>query len=328
MSTLPSMRVILDKSFLQAESQRGELLCLLRDCGASFVLTDTLIYELCTDANSAQWPATQKKLFLIADHVEIWRHVSELLQLEIDRQEPVGSPVNQEATDRVREWFRGGAIYVPPDLSALTQPASQQREVSSINALIADCQGFTQVNPDYTAKIQRGGAEANAILSDLMARHEFIAWRVRQVHGNSADTELYIRGAEQGLAPEWFAYQHAKSTLSLCCHYMRRYGIQNQSGKDFVHTKLDADYVAMLHYADALATNENKSLIEICKWMHGRSKIIFSTSSLDRSNPNDDDIRVEAYSKWERDGQRHSHDQNDWFWARADLIWRRANIAS
>ncbi|GEM_PF-4236873 len=327
MSPLPAKRVILDKSFLQAETQRGERLQLLRDCGASFVLTDTLIYEFCTDARTAQWPATQRKLFLIADSVEVWRHNGELLKMEIDQQRPVDSPVDQEATDRVREWFRGGAIYVPPNLEALGQAAHQEREIDSVGALIADCQSFCQIDQSYTARIQRGGAEAEAILSDLMGRHDFIAWRVRMVHGNPAVADLYIQGAEQGLGPEWFAYQEAKSALALCCHFMMRYGMQNRSGKDFVHTKLDADYVALLHFADVLATNETNSLAEICRWMHGTSKIILSTSSLDNAKPNDDDIKIEAYRNWERDGRIHGRDQDDWFSARANLIWRRANIA-
>ena len=329
MSTLPSKRVILDKSFLQAESRNGGRLAMLRDCGASFVLTDTLIYEFCTDARTAQWPAAQRKLFPIADRIEVWRHAGELLRIEVEQQRPVESPVDQEATERVREWFRGGATYVPPNLAALGQAAHQQREVDSVNALIADCQSLCQVDPNYTARIQRGGAEAEAILSDLIARHEFIAWRVNRDHGNPADTELYIREAEQGLGPEWFAYQHAKSTLALCCHYMSKYGMQNTSGVDFIHTKLDADYVALLHYADALATNETSgSLAGICRWMHGRSKIILSTGSLDGAKPKDDVIGVEAYSKWERAGGTHGHDQDDWFVAKAELLWRGANIHS
>lgn len=324
---LPVKQVILDKSFLQAESRNGKRLRLLAECGASFILTDTLIYELCTDARTTQWPATQRKLFKIADKVEVWHHVGELLQMEIANQKPVNSPVDQEATERVREWFRGGETYVPPNLEALGQAAYQQREVESVEALIADCQDFCRIDPNYTARVQRGGQEAKALLSDLMRRHELVAWLVKKDHGNPADTELYIQGAEQGLSPEWFAYQHAKSMLALWCHYMWRYGLQNPSGRDFVHTKLDSDYVALLCYADVLATNETRSLAEICGWMHGQSKIILSTTSLDGAKPKDEDTQVEAYSRWEREGRTHGHDRDDWFWAKAGLIWQGANLS-
>lgn len=327
MSTQPIRRVILDKSFLQAEGRNGERLCLLRDCGASFVLTDTLLYEFGTDARAPQWPAAQRKLFHIADNVEVWHHTADLLRIEIEQQRPVKSPVDRDATQRVREWFRGGDIYVPPNLATIGQEAHQQREVDSIKSLVSDCRDLCQKDPTYTARIQRGGIEAEALLSDLMARHEFIAWRVRSDHGKPTDTELYIQGAEEGLGPEWFAYQHAKSTLALCCHYMAKYGATNASGVDFVHTKLDAEYVALLYYADALATNETSgSLAAICRWMHGKSKIILSTSSLDKARPTDDEIRVQAYHQWEREGRIHGHDQDDWYWAKAELLWQRANI--
>lgn len=325
MSSIPTKRVILDKSFLQAESSDGQRLALLRDCGALFVLTDTLIYELCTDVKTTQWPATQRKLFPIADNIEVWRHMAELLRLEIADQRPMQSPVDQDATARVREWFKGGKIYVPPNLKNLGQAAYQEREVKTVAALQQTCLDFCQRLPsDYIARIRKGGDEASALLNDLMARDEFIQWRVRNDHGNEKDAELYIRGAKQGLGPEWFAHQHAKATQALCCHYMSKYGLKNFPGKDLAHTKLDAEYVMLLHYADALATNETSgSLSDICSWMHGDSKIIFSTEKLDKVIPKEDNIRVAAYHKWELDGKTYGHDHDDWYWAKADLLWRR-----
>ena len=323
MSTHHTKRVILDKSFLQAESRDGNRLRLLCDSGAVLVLTDTLIYEFCTDSKTTQWPATQRKLFPIAEKIEVWRHSAELLKLEIEHQRPVPSPLDQESTLRVREWFNGGEVYVPPNMETLGQDANQKREIDTVEALISECKAFCEVDPGYTARIQRGGAEADALLSDLMTRDDFVRWRVQRCHGNPAESDIYIRGAEQGLGPDWFAYHEAKSTLALFCHYMSKYGTKGISGKDFIHTKLDADYVALLHYADGLATNETSgSLANICKWMHGTSKIIFSTSSLDAAKPKDEDARLEAYYQWERDGRTHGHDEGDWFWAKRELLWR------
>lgn len=325
MSAIPTKRVILDKSFLQAESRDGKRLALLRDCGALFVLTDTLLYELCTDARTAQWPATQMKLFPIADNIEVWRHTAELMRLEIANQSPLQSPVDQDGTARVREWFKGGDVYVPPNLTKLGQAAYQEREVNTVAALQRTCLDFChRLPPDYIARIQKGGDDARSLLDDLMARDEFIQWRVRKDHGNEEDANLYIRGAEQGLGPEWFAHQHAKATQALCCHYMSKFGLKNSPGKDFAHTKLDAEYVMLLNYADALATNETSgSLSDTCSWMHGRSKVIFSTRSMDAARPAEDDTKVAAYHKWEQEGRTHGHDQDDWFCAKADLLWRR-----
>src|SRR5208282_4803410 len=95
--------VILDKSFLQSESKECRRLQFLKEAGCIFVLTDTLIYELCTNVDKKpqrndQWPATQRKLFPFADCIEIWRHTAELLQTEIKTQKPIDSPINQTVT--------------------------------------------------------------------------------------------------------------------------------------------------------------------------------------------------------------------------------------
>lgn len=324
----PTKRVILDKSFLQAENKSGTRLQLLLETGTVFVLTDTLIYEFGTDSKTTQWPATQRKLFLIADHVEAWHHTSKLLQMEIDQQKPIESPVDQEATEGIRRWFRGGRVYVPSDMSAIAAEAYQQREVDSIGGLIETCRSYCHSNRGHAIRARCGGPQAVVLLNHLMAHQEILS-RVANVHGVEEDSDLYIRGAKRGLGPEWFAYHHAKETQALICHFLANYGSNQTPGTDFTHTKLDADYVTLLHYADALATNETSgSLSDICRWMHGNSKIIFSTCTLDKAMPTDSDIKEEAYNQWNLHGKGHGQDLDNWFSAKAELLWRNANIIS
>lgn len=320
-------KVILDKSFIQAESRDRRRLHFLQNVGCTFILTDTLIYELCTDSQSTQWPATQRKLFPFANYIEVWNHTSDLLRTEIAEQRPTTSPIDQEATDRVRAWFSGGDVYVPNDLASIGAAAFEQREEDSVDALISECRDLCAIDPTYTARIRNGGPTAKALLADLFARTDFTEFLVKRDHGNEADQELYIRGAEQGLGPEWFAYHNARSTLALYCVFMSQYGLVNAPGKDFRHTKLDSEYAALLHYADALATNETSgSLANVCEWLYGGSKKMFSTASLDAALPTDEELRVKAYQKWEVAGGTHGHDQEDWFWAKKELeaqLWER-----
>jgi hypothetical protein len=320
-------KVILDKSFLQAESRDGRRLHALKEAGCMFIVNDMLVYELCTDGRTNQWPATQRKLFPFADRIEVWKHTSELLKSEIADQRPTAFPIDEESTDRFRSWFNGGEVYVPSDLESIGALAFKQREEDSVDALIAECRYMCGIDPTYTARIQRGGEEAKAILSDLMARKDFTEFLIKRDHGNPADQGLYIKGAEQGLGPEWFAYHNARSTLALYCVFMSKFGLVNTPGKDFRHTKLDSDYAALLHYADALATNETSgSLADVCEWLYGGSKKIFSTGSFDAALPTYEELRVAAYHKWERDGGTHGHDQEDWFSAKKELdarLWER-----
>lgn len=63
---------------------------------------------------------------------------------------------------------------------------------------------------------------------------------------------------------------------------MLKYGEKDSPGKEFLNTKLDADYAALLHYADALAANETKgNLADMCWWLYCGSKKLFSTSDGD-----------------------------------------------
>lgn len=315
--------VILDKSFIQAESKDSKRLHFLKDAGCVFILTDTLIYELCTDSNKKQWPAIQRKLFPFADCIEIWRHTADLLRTEIETQKPTDSPINKTATERFRAWFQSGQSYVQSDLEAIGVSAKQQREEDSVEALIAECRDLCQVCPNYAATIQRDKAEARVILADLISREAFIKHRIEKVHGNPEHKDLYIRGADQGLGPEWFAYHEARSARALCCVFMMKYGLKNKPGKDFGHTKLDADYAALLHYADGLATNETSgNLADMCEWLYGSSKKIFCARTIDAALPTDDKLKEVAFQRWEQGGRTHGHDQADWFWAKKELAAR------
>ena len=101
-----SSKVILDKSFLQAENRECQRLHFLRNAGYSFVLIDTLAYELGTDKNKAQWPATLNKLEKFADHIEVWFHTADLLKHEIRTQSPMDSPIDRKTTIRFCNYLR------------------------------------------------------------------------------------------------------------------------------------------------------------------------------------------------------------------------------
>jgi hypothetical protein len=320
-------KVILDKSFLQAESKESRRLHLLREAGAVFILTDTLIYEFYSDANAAQWPAVQIKLFPFADHIEVWQHVGDLLKNEVQNQKPVQSLLDESATMSIREHFRSGKIYVPKNLPAIVKPVVQEREIDNVNVLIGECRDLCQVDPTYAKTAKKNGPFECAMIADLVGNPRFLQYIIRRDHGNIHDPELYIKGAEHGLNAEWFAFHHAKSLLALYDVFLLKFGLVNQPGKDFRHTKLDSDYVALLHYADALATNETSgSLADMCRWNYGDNKMVFSTSDIDKATPTHAEVSLGAYQIWERAGQTDGHDVADWLAAEERLreqIWQR-----
>lgn len=329
MSGLPQRRVILDKSFLQGENSDSRRLLEMREAGAVFVLTDTLMHELGTDSNPYQWAAVQRKLFPVWDRIECWEHSADLLKREIAERIPLSTPVFARSTEFWRAQWRNGEVYVPDNLAETGQMTFAQREEDSVIALIDDCRSFWEARPDYAKIFHRGEKQFSSLLKDPEFGENFVRWWVIKDHGNPDDEELYIPGAETGLGPEWFAYHHAKANVSLCCHFISKYGLKDIPGVDFSHTYLDADYLLLLHYADALATNETSgSLASLKNWMLGDSKIMFSTKAFDSACPLEEDIRIEAYFKWNREGRTHGHDTDDWIWAKSFLRWKNLDLDS
>ncbi|MEQ1934916.1 MAG: DUF2934 domain-containing protein [Fimbriimonadaceae bacterium] len=313
----------MDKSFIQAESANAKRILAIRKTGAVFVLTDTLIYELCTDSKSAIWPSVQKKLFHVADAIEVWHHTSHLLKHEIEKHKPVAEPVDHHATEGMREWFKGGQVYVPANLEELKSSHEQLREKEVVDDLIIDCQRFCERVPEHIEKLHRNCAGVESIVR----MKEWLRHQIIKEHGNADDLEQYIRGAEDSLGPEWFAYHFQRGVLALYGVYILKYGLKNQPGKDFVHTKLDSDYLTLLHYADALATNETSgSLSDMCRWVHGDSRVVFSTHDIDRVMPIENEVRIKAYLRWESQGWPAGEANEDWYWAEEQIyddLWQK-----
>jgi hypothetical protein len=125
--------VILDKNFLQSEVRTMPRLYALARCGCEFALTDTLIYELCSDRKLPTiWQSVQRKLFPFADRLRVWHHTSELLRKEVADNKPVSGPEDEEATQRLRDWFRSGTVYLPSDAAEIVEMAHKQREIDSM----------------------------------------------------------------------------------------------------------------------------------------------------------------------------------------------------
>lgn len=66
-----SRKIILNKSVFQADRKDCRRLRALRQCGCSFILTDTLVYELCTGSRDSMWAEAQRKPFDFADTIEV-----------------------------------------------------------------------------------------------------------------------------------------------------------------------------------------------------------------------------------------------------------------
>lgn len=323
--------VILDKNFLQKEDGSTPRLRALALAGCEFVLIDTLIYELCSDNRLPNlWKSVQRKLFPFVERLHLWFHTAELLRQEVAQNRPVSGPEDTEATQRLREWFRSGNIFVPSNLKAIVDAAYQQREVDSmekvapmaraVGAMIAD--GFPTSDGKGVTKDYLGGW-----ISDNLDEDRLVRWTLRACYGNVESPDNHIPDAEMRITPEWFAFHNARVTLALVGIFLQKYGLSESPGKKFPNTKLDTDYLALLHYADGIASDETAGdMAQLCSWLFGTTKKCISSEKLFAALPSEEEIRRQAYFRWVESGRSHGHDLLDWLNSEGELyqlVWDR-----
>lgn len=321
--------VILDKNFVQSEGRTTPRLNALARCGCEFVLIDTLIYELCSDRKlPTLWQSVQRKLFPFADRLRVWHHTSELLRKETVDNKPVSGPEDEEATQRFWDWFRSGTVYLPSDAAEIVEAAHQQREIDSMEkvAPMARAVGALVAEARRHAGIQGQAKEDLAgWVRDNLTDERLIRWALRASHGDPESRENHIPDAAGRVTPDWFAYRNARVTLALIAVFLQKYGLTNAPGRKFPNTKLDTDFLALLHYADALASDETSGdMADMCTWLFGSTRKRITSAKLLSSVPSETDIRYDAYCRWEATGRGHGHDVDDWLTSESELyetIW-------
>jgi hypothetical protein len=316
--------VILDKNFLQREDRSTPRLRALALAGCEFVLTDTLIYEICSDTRLSQlWPSIQKKLFPFVDQLHLWFHTAEILRREVAQNGPVNGPEDTDATRRLRDWFRSEIVYVPSDLKETVASAYQQREVDSMEKVAPMARAVGAIIANRNAKDTSRGVPKHDL--EVWIRENFdddnqLRWLIGACYDNSDSPENHIPDAERRITSDWFAYHNARVTLALIGIFLVKYGLSESPGKKLPNTKLDTDYLALLYYADALATDETTGdMAEMCRWLYGTTKKCISSDRLFATIPGEDQVRLNAYYRWVECSRTHGHDVADWLDAEGEL---------
>jgi hypothetical protein len=260
----------------------------------------------------------------------LWFHTAELLRREARSNQPISGPEDGFPTRCLREWFRSEQVHVPDNLKEIVNEAHQQREVDTMEkvAPMARCVGKLYNN--FTTELRRRAnkqEDTDSLCTQFINNQSIINWTIKACHGNPDSQENYIPDAADRIDMGWFAYHHARVTLALICVFLKKYGLSDSPGKKFPNTKLDADYLALLHYADGLASDETAGdMADMSLWLFGNTKKLISSRSLLSQLPTEEAIRLTAYDEWERAGRTHGHDLTDWFKAESELyglLWEK-----
>lgn len=288
------------------------------------------MYELCSDKNLTNlWPSIQRKLSAFSGRLHLWLHSSELLRREVAANQAVVGPNDDSATRQLRESLRSGQVYVPQNLKVIVDAAFRQREIDSMAKVAPMAREFGTIiaKAFQSTGVQKPSKDDLAgRVRDNLSDERLIRWALRACYGNANYPETYIPDAENRVNALWFSFHNARATLALIGSFLKKYGLVDNPGQKFPNTKLDLEYLALLHYADALASDEVGDMAELFRWLYGVTKKRITSSALMGAIPSADDIRLGAYWRWEATARTHGHALDDWLGsetAQYESMWQK-----
>ena len=252
-------RIIIDKSYIQGMHSDSAPFRYMCERGGRIVLIDSLIYELCTDTYSAQWPASKRKLTACPDAIECWAHVSDMLKIELEKNRPYGCPLHEEITKRMRKVLAENPGWEPVDLKAIID---QERQIREGNDILEYLQAFADcelLDSEIAKKIKNrpgNDEEVVRICYDIVNDPDKIRLTMKDVVNNPDDVD-----------DTWVIWHLCKSLLAVSCERQRR---DSPFKEGLINTKHDLDYLVSLAFADAIASGETQGEMSYYRqWMFG-----------------------------------------------------------
>lgn len=267
-------RIIIDASYIRKMSSNGAPFRTLCEQGARIVLIDTLVFELCSTSNRAQWPASINKLKAGVNAIEVWQHVSPMFRFELAQNRPYGDPLDKERTERLRDMIANNPQYQPSDMRTLIEDNIKEREGYGIVELF---QNFANWELPADEIKHKAGDDDKVIdfchyvvNNPDIIRSPAIGNLRQSMKTDGLDVSLNLDDVDDS----WVIWHEGKSHLVLLCESQRRGAdaMKNISKKRLINAKHDLDYLISLAFADGIASFETKEMYYFWKWMYGDTK--------------------------------------------------------
>ncbi len=274
--------VILDKNFVQGDSANARGLKLLVEQGYRLAVTDTLIYESFSDEKRPQiWQSVKNKLAQVAEYVDFWRHGPELARHEILTKRPVDGPLDSEFTVRFRSWLKASDSQLRPDWKPTLEKARFEREVHNPSKIPAMAHVYLESMAPRAEKVFGRQLSQQEIGTLIGARSPQLTKRILHGYTEPDAGLLYFPEALEVVNDAWFLMHQARMFLAQIGVYIWKYGRTSFTGKKLANTKFDLEYLVLLKYADAIASNETSGdLALLRRWLYGEAKPQITFGSL------------------------------------------------
>ncbi len=272
-------RIIIDASYIRGMKKDGVPLRTMCEQGGRIVITDTLLYELCTSDRN-QWFAAMRKLAEYRDSIEVWQHVSTMVRIELEENHPYGDPVRDEMTKRLRNKLTNSLQCEPDDIEKikkLIEKERREREASTPELF----RNFAKLNKEFgekiTAKIKdKSPRKEEVVQACYLAINDPENIRsmidvVRSVTKSDMAVSLNAKDVNE----KWVIWHYCKSLLTLFYDCGRQgenafREISENYKSRLCNITYDLDYLVLLAFADALASSETRGEMSYYRrWMFG-----------------------------------------------------------
>ena len=253
-------RIIIDKSYIHGMPKDSEPFRAMCEQGGRIVIIDTLIYEICSACDAeTQYPASMRKLLEYPDAIEVWAHISEMVEAEHEQNRWYGDPLHYGRTKRMRQMLVNNPEWKLTDLKAIIEEEDQKREGKDIIDLLKAVADSEPLDEEIAQKIKskpKHDGEAMQLCYNFINNPENIRSEMQDFvkNPNEADGNWVI----------WHLY---KSLFAVHFDRQRR---NKPFEKSLTNTKHDLDYLISLAFADAIASRETTGEMSYYRrWMFG-----------------------------------------------------------
>ena len=266
----PKKRAIVDASFIRSCPENGSAVRALVDQGYHLVLTDYLVYELCSSGDPKRWSDAANKLAPFSDELECWHHSAKMLRTECETKHPVEEIRDDQITNLLRKQLKKDPSYLPADILQLVGYHGQQRERDTPSAAF---RSFTALRPMATslenAISNKGLKECTPGCAAFVQNRQ----NVDKIIDMVADLPK-----SNIVDDNWMSRHIFQSHLALFCDYLRSGApdipsLPEGAKKRWINRFHDLDYLTMLSGADAIASQEISGEQRWYReWIYGKSK--------------------------------------------------------
>lgn len=266
-------RVILDASFVRGTASDSRQLLVLADRGYRMVISDTLVWELLTASGAngnTVGLAALRKLHPIAEVAEMYEHTGIMIKQELETGRPFGNPT---------KTVPGGIASLLDKI--LNGPCENRKSIIEETVQSRECNTTDAIFGGLPSCAQWLEGLYEQILN-LPIKDSGVAEKCRPVVNCPAFIHSLLNGEPslEAVTPDWMTWHAVKSYLALVCDYVRQgetdfAEIQAKARKKWVNRMHDLDYLILLNWADAIASNETAGEQYAYRtWMYGNEKHI------------------------------------------------------